>query len=388
MGSENSQRHRFCCLGCSEEIEVGLDIDRQKLGWRVVLGHNAVQIEQDDTASIVNLHASFVFPLEMRGDALAFPSLEFGPAILTARMKAREAAGLPADPGPLTMDAALRPRFAGEWQALRMAWSLTRNGQSTLAATKIEEASRSLYPSDPPTLLNDWIFRFISQLVLPAVNRQFRNLADAMRPAVQSPGFADFARYYNQQMSEERGTRYFEIMRSYLASYDEFAQVQDLITSGLPIREDYYASSSDFDKTRMFYGDAFETFASQVDLLAFLNNLSAGRPFDTFATMSIDDYRLLDRGSRFRPFSSNAGFAGVCQEADNQVRNASHHGGFVFNRAQQEIVYRHGKGGTGPKKRMTYTQYLVRCVTIFMQTMLVFGADLVLANEAGMRPPL
>ena len=82
-------------------------------------------------------------------------------------------------------------------------------------------------------------------------------------------------------------------MRNYFMAYDEFAQVQNLITNGLSVSEDYFASSSDFDKTRMFYGDAFEAFASQVDLLAYLNNLSAGRTFDTFATMSIDDYRRL-----------------------------------------------------------------------------------------------
>jgi hypothetical protein len=94
MGMENSQRHKFPCRKCGEEIEVGLDIDRVKIGWRVCFGVNAEPILPDESASVVNLHADFLVPAGSADDRHVFPSLEFGPKILSALIKAREAGGL------------------------------------------------------------------------------------------------------------------------------------------------------------------------------------------------------------------------------------------------------------------------------------------------------
>src|SRR6516165_3592881 len=119
----------------------------------------------------------------------------------------------------------------------------------------------------------------------------------------------------------------------------------------------------------MFYANSYEHFTHIIEYLAMLNNMLVGRRYDTFQTLTLDQYRKLDRSARFRPFADNIAFMAICAAADNQIRNASHHGSLVFNQAKQTISYRLSKGGTGPEQRISYADYLVRCVRIFLQTM-------------------
>jgi hypothetical protein len=86
----------------------------------------------------------------------------------------------------------------------------------------------------------------------------------------------------------------------------------------------------------------------------------------------------------------------MCSEADNQIRNASHHGSLRFNQVEQTISYqveqtisyRSGKGGTGPERRISYADYLVRCVRIFLQTMTLLRAELIVAAWLKVRHPI
>jgi hypothetical protein len=94
--------------------------------------------------------------------------------------------------------------------------------------------------------------------------------------------FADFKRIYDGDLSIERGNRYFGIMRDYFSAFSDFGQVHFLVVKGIGVDGGQTASSVNFAMTRMFYGNAFETFSASVDVLAYLNNLSSGRDFDKF----------------------------------------------------------------------------------------------------------
>jgi hypothetical protein len=91
------------------------------------------------------------------------------------------------------------------------------------------------------------------------------------------------------------------------------------------------AASANLDATRMFYGEAFEAFSSNVAVLALLNNVLVGRPFDAFETLTLDQYMKLDKAGRFNAFATNTAFTAICVEADGQLRNASHHGVWCSN---------------------------------------------------------
>lgn len=389
MGQEVSQRHRFACRGCGEDVEVGLDVDYKNINHRVVLGENAVSCGPAPQAPVVNIDANFLIPADMQGVDMALPRLHQMQAMFKAAMSARAAMGLAPDlPQPALGMQPTRPDFAAEWKQLRTAWSLVRNGQKTLAASCIKKASDELYPGDPLADVPDWIWRLTMRITQPGYEAPFRAAIEGLKQATPSKQFGQLLVHYDANMSVERGTRYFELMKAYFSAYDEFAQVQFVVTSGVNLNENHQATSTNFDATRMFYGNAFEAFVSQIDILAFLNNLAAGRDFDRFEKLTMDEYLKLDKASRVNPFSKNASFAALCTEADNQIRNASHHGGFTFDRATQVIRYRAGKGGKGEERQLRYAEYLARCVRIFMQAMTLFRVELILSNRAGVRPPL
>jgi hypothetical protein len=113
-----------------------------------------------------------------------------------------------------------------------------------------------------------------------------------------------------------------------------------------------------------------------------------GRKFDEFERLTRQDYLELDKSSRFNPFSTNAPFLALCEERDNQLRNASHHGSFQFDQGKQLIAYRSGKGGTGPVQRIGYAAYLAKCTRIFLQAMTLLRIEIMMCHLSGARPPL
>lgn len=71
-------------------------------------------------------------------------------------------------------------------------------------------------------------------------------------------------------------------MKDFFGGYSEFSQVYFLVVQGMPIRERYHTTSTDFDAVEMFYGKAYEQFTFLIEYLAMLNNMLGGRPYDTF----------------------------------------------------------------------------------------------------------
>jgi len=78
----------------------------------------------------------------------------------------------------------------------------------------------------------------------------------------------------------------------------------------------------------------------------------------------------------------------MCAEADNQLRNASHHAAFVFDRSNQMISYRVGNGGTGAEHRISYSNYLARCVHLFLQAMTLLKIELLISTSKGICRPV
>jgi hypothetical protein len=94
----------------------------------------------------------------------------------------------------------------------------------------------------------------------------------------------------------------------------------------------------------------------------------------------LKQYYQIDKSGRSNCFVAEPALAAISTEADNQIRNASHHGGMEFDPATQIITYRTGKGGTGPEQQISYTDYLVRSVRLFMQIITLLQFELLLAQ--------
>ena len=328
---------------------------------------NRAPIDEVVGAPVVYVDANFVISPEHQGEDRIFPRFAHMDAMHEAAKRTKPSPL--ADPVPLTNwnhRPYRPPDYGAEWVMLRKAWSLSRNGKTKLSENQIAAASAEFYPPGHALEnLENWIWRFTSLLCTPEYTPLFDDGIDAFEPLRGSPLWDYFNRFYDGDASA-RGKRYYELMKDFFGGYSEFSQVYFLVVQGMPIRERYHTTSTDFDAVEMFYGKAYEQFTFLIEYLAMLNNMPGGRPYDTFQKLTLTKYRKLDRPQRFGPFETNTAFMAMCAEADNQLRNASHHSSFVFDRSNQMISYRVGKGGTGAEHRISYANYLERCVRLFL----------------------
>lgn len=329
--------------------------------------------------TIVNLDANFLIPEDMQGVDGAFPRL--------AQMHEIAELALKKNPNLEYSEEFRRPDYLAEWNDVRKAWALRRANQVKLEAARVHKFSPQYY-SDPPENLSDWVWRLSLKVSGPDASVKAKAIISELEKLSGGNETEEFLEYYEAHMSKTRGQRYLSIFKEYFDAYSEFAQVLFLLHGGLDIPDGATASSVNFDRTKMFYGNAFEVLSSSVDLLACLNNLIEGRKFDTFLTMNLADYYKLDKSSRFNPFAKNAAFTDICQEADNQIRNASHHGSFQLDEKSGIISFRSGKGGQGPLQKLSYAQYLAKCCRIFFEINGILELELIMQTTLGTSAPL
>lgn len=384
MGQETRHIHRFPCEQCGEDVVVALCVDYENLSHWVEPVENAEWIEEIPGAPIVNLDANFIVPIEQRNKDFAFPRL----GQMEARFKVAEKNGSVVGFGLDDIRSKKwqerpyrRPDFEEEWKLLRTTWSLHRRGREHLIADRLKASSEIYYASDPLSTIQDWLWRFSLFFSQPEFEEPFRKAFDLIRPLFDTGEFARFREHYNKQ-SAQRSERYFETFKAYFEHYDQFTQVHFDVVRGLEVPDGNMASSVNFPAVKMFYGNVFEAFASNVDILAYFGNMIAGRPFDQFQTMTIKDYVKLDKSSRFGPFAAIPEFDNLCVERDNQLRNASHHGGTQFDPTTQLITYQSGKGGQGQPQELCFAKYLARCDQIFLQCVVLFRLEIMMSQVA------
>jgi hypothetical protein len=275
-----------------------------------------------------------------------------------------------------------------EWRDLRRAWTLRRRGQVPLSRGVIKNASSALYPGNPIDTLEDWVWYFAQKLGRHENMRRLESLIGRANEASKQPGWQGLLRHYHGRMAGERGRKYLSVFTQFFDAYGEFAQVHTRVVGGVPIEAHEHVGSVDFERSRMFYGNAFEMHAELIDLIAIMNNVLNGRAFDTFKNISLEKYLVSDKAGRSTAFSDDAALLAVADEFDNRIRNASHHGAMNFDPDTQVITFRTGKGNAGAEVNFTYAQYLAACVRMAMQVLVLLQFELVLAHRAGVRSPL
>jgi len=203
-----------------------------------------------------------------------------------------------------------------------------------------------------------------------------RPLGDTIKKAigVNRNEVAKFAAHYELELKKDRFQNYAEIFSEYFKAYGEFNQTLMYVRLGDKLPQDAMATSMDFERTRMFYGNAYEILGSHLDLPAAFNNILAGRPFDQMEKMDLKLYRTINKANRTTCFASNPELSRLVMEYDSTVRNASHHRWFKLNDARTKIAYR--SGGTGAVRQMSYAEYLFRCNKLTLQLMVMAAIEL------------
>src|SRR5690606_40720911 len=104
--------------------------------------------------------------------------------------------------------------------------------------------------------------------------------------------------------------------------------------------------------------------------------------------ISLADYRASDKGKRFDAPTGNPDFAALCEERDNQLRNASHHRELRYDQASGKVHYNAGKGGSGGAREMPYAEYLTKCSRLHHQIIVLLRLHLLIAQVGGVAYPI
>jgi len=389
MGQENSQAHRFRCRNCKEEIAIRMLVDYEKISTEIVCDLNGELTDAPASSPIVNVDANFVVPEGEHEMDFNVARLQQIHAMATAAEKAGRTVSVPLRTPDAKMPRPFRrPDYLGEWDQVKKAWSLARNGMQKLSEERVRQASAKLYPTDPLQGLPDWLWRLALLLCNPAYEARFRDTVSLLVSLKDDENFKGLKAWFTPALRKVRAQRYYDALNEFFDLYDEFSQVYFYVAKEIDLPPDYKAISAGFDRVKMFYGNMFERFASSVDLLAYVGNIKNGRPYDQFERLTNHEYLRLDKAGRFAAFEKISALGNICEEADSQLRNASHHNGMTFDEGTQIISYRSGKGGMGPAQQLEYVRYLERCVRIFLQLMTLLRIELILCQQFNVSAPV
>lgn len=376
IGHEIEQPISFPCPNCGTQVVLTLILDEPpqvKIRW----GENAEQGTEE--GAIINIGAGFTIAHDKMHQDFYFPSFDAPRPIFEDHSISKEFSG------PLVIDTAVvlgtLPYAEKTWKTIERALRFHKTGQQVHLDTQLDEFWG--VPRETEQNLDNALFNFILRFLEPNGTTWFAPLGEILQRAnaANPTEYQRLVMHYESDLKRDRFESYAEIVSEYFRAYGEFSQTLIYARQMLPLPKDAVATSSDFERTRMFYGNAFEVLGSHLDIPAALNNIICGRSYDQMNSMDLKQFRTINKANRTNCFSDNAQLAWLVKEYDSSVRNASHHRWFKLDDARRQITYR--SGGTGAIHRMSYAEYLMRCNHLVIQIMLLAALELVLIHTSG-----
>ena len=364
VGHNPIQRHDFACASCEEPIGLIMHVDYHIFSTEIEFCENCdLALEE---GSIVNLDPHFLIHESDLDADRNFGWMQEAQYIMAANP---EVAILPTAPNSQAMVDTYEqlgglPGIYKYWNTLKKAWSLRENKKNALAAKVIKKYDPRGYKitSSIDGALKD----FFHRLTLPKAYHLTESGYQAIKNAKTGypEEFKRFVNFYTSQMHLDNMRGYFDIFNEFFEHYSEFDQ-SILYTKNLaPVREGHVASSFGFSRTKMFYGNAYEIYTSNIAVLACINNILQGRKFDEFKMMDLSRYNTINKANRGTPFADNPLLSGFLECTESTLRNASHHQSMMLIDKGKRIQYQ--SGGTGQIKVITYSNYLEKCCQILM----------------------
>ena len=373
VGHESVQHVASVCPECHSPFRIQLNLEQPP---HVLVEYIENCEHSDEEGRILNVGTGFVIPRERVHEDGYFPVHDL-PEPDEADLEAIRDVRPEGAEGPIVVDLAVLlgglPYTTEYWRSLRNAYRFSRNGRRDLMQQHLREFAGDDVADDELTIERALVSFFV-RVLEPLGDRGLRRLTVELARA-RELNDQEFQRLQNS-FGEDRWDRmdeYIDLFDHFFRSYDEFNQALMYVRRAIDLPDDPYAPSTDFDRTRMYYGEAFEILGSHIDILAAANNIVSGRQFDQLARITLRRFRSSDKGRRHEALDTNSELSWIVSEYDNQLRNASHHRWLRLSHDRSEITFR--VGGDGAVRRLSYAEYLYRCCAITAQLMLLASAE-------------
>jgi hypothetical protein len=371
MGSESYQEHSFDCTRCT--LPTTLALRKVEGGGRIEVEENGrVLDEVVADSTVINLHGSFAFDAATIHDRLAFPSLMY---LQVISPHVRRATNDKFQDFALLFDV---PNTRGLWGMVRGVLTLeAADNDNRKVARLIEEylrQRRKYFPELKVSNSQEMVFNFFDSIFYPRFEKLLNPVLTCLVAAEHAnpDGYTQLVAYLNAELWPESLRQNLSLFSDYFRLFTEFSQM--LVHARLDDQEvaAKIVGSKHFERTKLFYGQAFETLTSGFTVLSCINNLLAGRNFDEFEELTLRQYlREVSKARRDEPFQNRPELHALAQHVDSTLRNGSHHASIW--REGELVKYR--SGGAGAQREMPYSQYLHLCnhLAIACSVLLVLG---------------
>jgi len=279
VGHNDWQDHTFMCTECSEEIKVGMAVDYENITTDIQCLSNCEPTHEE--GCIVNLNPEFVVSEDLIHKDRVFPWMDevnkqFD--LDKSTQSSFEYNGIKFNDVFLSLGG--NQQITKEWEPLKKAWSLEINEKKVISQNKIHEYFSDKNLDRDPSLI-EWLFGFSQNFIASEYMKDFETLNIYCKATYNkfTVEFEKFVDYYIENLKKDHFYRYFELYSNYFKNFSEYSQALLFVKNKKDIPHKLQAASINFKKTKMFYGDAYEHYTSNLVVLACINNIASGRSF-------------------------------------------------------------------------------------------------------------
>jgi hypothetical protein len=387
IGGEKIQLFSVACPKCRQKIGLELLLNDKPTSFEgMPVKHfmgtvkeyiNCHDEDEKDDFIAINLHAELVYPKKYIHEKLMIPSTIISQQMMTHALKngifKNENFPNKIDDGPkfinvfdsLSGDA----KLSSDWFIIKKSYQLKENGLEELSQKELKKYSNLFsLPKNSryiENILSDFLFRYIAPNI-----KLYTNIEDEFEKArkINNEELKKLSDYYKSELKQFHIINYIEIFDDYFTNFKDFNRV--LLNNKIQLHPEKGSESIicpiDFDKIKMYYGNAYEFFTSHIITLVCVNNILHNRDYNEFEHMTFNKYiKDVSKESKSKPLHNNINLKNFTDILESTIRNASHHKWFYVDETNIGML-KYKSGGTGAEQNISYIDYIYKCNEITM----------------------
>lgn len=373
MGYSDESILKFNCHRCSEPIEVIMPSEKNEGKIKINGAKFSSVIEETKESGYQYLCADFIADEEKSRDPTYFGAFDLFDSLDLKNKLSKKLKKINADTyqgntwNPL--ESALK-----EWQIIQTARRLERNKLNHLALKKLSE----LDENDEFHGISSWLSLVnLSKKIFGINNHLMQEIVNINK--ISQDEFKRMVTDYSYNWRAVFCDAEFEIFSEFFKRWNLFSQTYFYVRDNINLPSNPLATSVNFNDALGCYPLAQEFFSKQIIILTWLNNIKSNRKYNELSKISIEQYIKCDNARRRENFLSNKIFCKISDEYDSQLRNAEAHGWIRVSPDGQSITYK--IGGNGKEVKLTFTEYILKCTTLFKQICTLTHIEYILFSE-------
>ncbi|RXK03832.1 hypothetical protein CRV02_01155 [Arcobacter sp. CECT 8989] len=388
IGGEKIQLFSVACPKCKQKVGLELLLNSKPSSFEgIPMKHFMATVKEyinchykDEEADFIpiNLHAELVYPKIHINEKFLIPST----MVAQTLMEHAEKKGIfnyddltnptPFGPSFISVFDALSgdANLSSDWFIIKKAYQLNEAGLNDLSQKELEKYSNlASLPKNGrylENIISDFLFRYIAPNT-----KLYIDIEDEFEKArnLNNHELKELSDYYKNDLKKFHLKNYIEIFDDYFNNYKDFNRI--LLNNKIELHPESGTESIicpiDFDKIKMYYGNAYEFFTSHIITLVCVNNILQNRKYDQFEHMTFNKYlKDVSKESKSKPLHNNVNLKKFTDILESTIRNASHHKWFYVDETNIGML-KYRSGGTGAEQTISYVDYLYKCNEITMR---------------------